>query len=222
MARGFVVALLGAESTGKTTLSGQLGAALAGPGRRVEVVAEVLREFCGRHGRTPLEHEQRMIAAEQTRRIEAAAANADLVVADTTALMIAVYSEQVFGDAGLYAEALAAQARCDLTLLTALDLPWVADGLQREGDHVRAPIDALVRELLTTHRIGWSLVSGQGSERVQRAFDAVAPLLRPRAAPGSGLFTRLAERDAAQPAWQWTCEKCDVPDCEHRLRRSAG
>ena len=38
------------------------------------------------------------------------------------------------------------------------------------------------------------------------------------AAQGSGLFTRLAARNAAQPAWQWVCEKCDVPDCEHRLR----
>ena len=56
--------------------------------------------------------------------------------------MIAVYSDFVFADASLYASALAAQRRCDLTLVTALDLPWRADGLQRDGAHVRAPVDA--------------------------------------------------------------------------------
>ena len=57
--------------------------------------------------------------------------------ADTTALMIAVYSDLVFADTGLYDDALAAQRRVDLTLVTALDLPWLADGLMRDGAHVR-------------------------------------------------------------------------------------
>ncbi len=65
--RGFVVALLGAESTGKTTLAGEIGAALAARGRRVDVVAEALREFCDRTGRTPRRDEQAAIAAAQSR-----------------------------------------------------------------------------------------------------------------------------------------------------------
>jgi nicotinamide riboside kinase len=142
-------------------------------------------------------------------------------VADTTAAMIAVYSRFVFGDRSLDAWAAAEHAHSVAhTLVTALDLPWVADGLQREGEHVRAPIDAMLRELLATHGIGWSLVSGIGDARVDHALDAVTPLLGRIAAQSSGLFTRLAARDAAQPAWQWVCEKCDMPDCEHRLRNA--
>jgi molybdopterin-guanine dinucleotide biosynthesis protein len=53
MPEAFVIALLGAESTGKTVLAGALAGALATPARRVAVVAEYLREFCDRHGRTP-------------------------------------------------------------------------------------------------------------------------------------------------------------------------
>ena len=53
----------------------------------------------------PRRDEQAALAAEQSRRIEAAAAAHDIVIADTTALMIAVYSEQVFGDRSLYAAA---------------------------------------------------------------------------------------------------------------------
>jgi nicotinamide riboside kinase len=171
--RAFVVALLGAESTGKTTLAGGIGAALSARGRSVAVVAEALREFCDREGRTPRREEQAAIAAEQTDRIEAAAALNDVVVADTTALMIAVYSDFVFADSSLYASALAAQRRVDLTLVTALDLPWRADGLQREGEHVRAPVDALLRSALSGAGIAFATIAGSGGARVEAALGAI-------------------------------------------------
>ncbi len=217
---GLVVAIVGAESTGKSTLASALAERIAQEtGLRCTPVDEHLRTWCEQAGRTPRADEQRGIARAQQDRIAQAAATHDVVVADTTALMIAVYSRFVFGDRSLDAWAAAEHARgVQHTLVTALDLPWVADGLQRDGEHVRAPIDAMLRELLATHRIGWSLVSGSGPERVDNALSAVTPLLARRASPASGLLTRLAQRDAAQPAWQWVCEKCDVPDCEHRLR----
>ena len=220
MKRALVIAIVGAESTGKSTLAPALARRIAAEtGLVCTHVEEHLRSWCEQSGRTPRIDEQRAIAQVQQDRIAAAAATHDVVVADTTAMMIAVYSRWVFGDRSLDTWAAAEHARLvDHTLVTALDLPWVPDGLQRDGEHVRAPVDAMLRELLATHGIGWSLVSGSGDARTERALDAVAPLLRPRAAPASGLFTRLAARDAAQPAWQWVCEKCDVPDCEHRLR----
>jgi len=173
MSRAFVVALVGAESTGKTTLAGELGLALATRGQRVAVVGEVLREFCDREARTPRRDEQAAIAAEQTRRIDAAAADAEIVVADTTALMVAVYSDLVFGDLGLYAAAEAEQGRCDLTLLTALDLPWRADGLIRDGAHVRAPVDLRLRAALARAGVAFEPISGTGAARLQAALDAV-------------------------------------------------
>ena len=220
MKRALVIAIVGAESTGKSTLAAALARRIAAEtGLVCTHVEEHLRSWCEQSGRTPRIDEQRAIAQVQQDRIAAAAATHDVVVADTTAMMIAVYSRWVFGDRSLDTWAAAEHARLvDHTLVTALDLPWVPDGLQRDGEHVRAPVDAMLRELLATHGIGWSLVSGSGDARTECALDAVAPLLRPRAAPASGLFTRLAARDAAQPAWQWVCEKCDVPDCEHRLR----
>jgi nicotinamide riboside kinase len=218
---GLVIAIVGAESTGKSTLAHALAQRIADETRwTCTPVDEHLRGWCEQMGRTPRIDEQRGIAQAQQDRIAQAAAAHDVVVADTTAAMIAVYSRFVFGDRSLDAWAAAEHARSvQHTLVTALDLPWVADGLQREGEHVRAPIDAMLRELLAGHGIGWSLVSGSGAERVESALNAVTPLLRHRASPGSGLLTRLAQRDAAQPAWQWVCEKCDAPDCEHRLRQ---
>ena len=142
MRTGLRIAIVGAESTGKTALARDLAAHVAAQRNwRTTWVGEVLREWCDAHGRTPMPHEQAAIAAEQARRIDAAAATHDLVACDTTPLMTAVYSAMLFDDASLVADAIAFQRRCDLTLLTALDLPWVADGLQRDGPHVRAPVD---------------------------------------------------------------------------------
>jgi nicotinamide riboside kinase len=172
-ATAFVVALLGAESTGKTTLAGELGAALAARGENVAVVGEALRDFCIAERRTPRRDEQAALAASQSARIEAAAARAAIVVADTTALMIAVYSDFVFADTGLYASALAAQLRCSLTLVTALDLPWRADGLQRDGAHVRAPVDRLLRAALARAGIAATTIAGHGDARRAAALRAI-------------------------------------------------
>jgi len=55
---GAVIALIGAESTGKTTLARQLPDTLRSAGHRVAHVDEYLREFCVRNGRTPRADEQ--------------------------------------------------------------------------------------------------------------------------------------------------------------------
>ena len=217
-----VIAIVGAESTGKSTLTAALAERIRqDTGLRCGVVAEYLREWCDREARTPRADEQLAIAQEQQRRIVQARTSFDVVVADTTPLMVAVYSLLLFDDPSLVAMAVAAQRSVAATLLTALDLPWVADGHQRDGPHVREPVDRALRRVLAEHRLAWSVVGGQGPARVEQAFDAVSHLLAPLSAPGTGLFTRLAERDAAMPRWQWVCEKCDVPECEHAARAAA-
>jgi len=172
MTRAFVMALVGAESTGKTTLAEGLAIAIAARGLRVIRVDEVLREFCARQARTPRQDEQEAIAREQSRRIEVAATRAEVVVADTTALMIAVYSDIVFADPSLYCVGELAQRACDLTLLTALDLPWKADGLQRDGAHVQGSVDARLRAALVRAGVRPESVAGSGSARSVAALAA--------------------------------------------------
>ncbi len=176
-----IIAILGAESTGKTTLAAALAARLRGLGvSSVAWVPEALREWCAAQGRTPRRDEQAGILQAQSDRIAAAAARHAVVVCDTTALMTAVYSRLVFGDRSLEAAAVAAHRGVGLSLLTALDLPWVADGLQRDGAQVREPVDDTLRELLLAHALPFAVVSGQAERRVSQALSAVAPLLRER------------------------------------------
>jgi nicotinamide riboside kinase len=203
------IALLGAESTGKTQLSAELADSLRGQGHRVAIVGEVLREWCVREGRTPRPEEQLPIAKEQERRVDEAAAGSDIVIADTTSVMVAIYSAMLFEDGTLYRFALERQRGYHATLLTGLDLPWVADGLQRDGPHVREPVDALVREALARAGVSYRTVYGQGPDRLANALAAIAPAL-----PGGA---RDKGADEQGRPWVWTCDKCSDPDCEHRL-----
>jgi nicotinamide riboside kinase len=229
------LAIVGAESTGKSTLALALVQRLRDEfGVSAVAVAEYLREWCETNGRTPRLDEQRDVASEQQRRIDEAAASADVVVCDTTPLMTAVYSRIVFDDDSLDDEALAWHAAVDLTLLTALDLPWIADGLQRDGPHVRGPVDALVRAALARAGGDWTVVSGSGPARADHALDAVRPVLRrwverrgstsPAASStasqaAGGLFTRLLGSRVGPARPMPRCERCDSGECEHLARR---
>jgi nicotinamide riboside kinase len=203
----FVIALLGAESTGKTTLALALGQALRDTGKNTAVVNEYLREFCDRHGRTPSQAEQTHIASEQTRRIDEMARCFEVVIADTTALMTAVYSDKVFGDASLYAATLQAHRRVNLTLVTALDIAWEADGLQRDGPQVREPVDALIRSALRQAGLEYSVVAGHGGQRQHQAQRCIEHAM------SLNLQAREEENDSLV-RWRGRCERCGDAVCE--------
>jgi NadR type nicotinamide-nucleotide adenylyltransferase len=166
-----LVALVGAECTGKSTLAEALATTF-----NAGLVTEYLREWCDTHRRTPLQHEQPHIAAEQAARITAAALKHELVFCDTTPLITALCSQHYFNDDSLLPEALTFQRRCDLTLLCAPDLPWQADGIQRDGPAVRQAFDARLRAVLSAAGVAWVDIAGSDADR--RA-TAVAALQRP-------------------------------------------
>lgn len=197
-----VIALLGAESTGKSSLALALARELALAGVDAAVVPEALRGFCDTHGRTPRVDEQPALALAQTAHIAAAAQSHSVVLADTTALMTAVYSDIYFGDASLYPAALDAHRTAHLTLLTTLDLPWSPDGIQRDGPAMRAAVDARLRSILRDHGVAFSVVPGEGSQRVQAALRTVWRCLHPPREP------------AGTPRWRWVCAHCGDGGCE--------
>ena len=202
------IALLGAESTGKSQLALALCARLQQSGIAVHRVDEYLREWCDTHQRTPRQDEQLHIVETQMTRVLAAPADA-VVIADTTPLMTAVYSQLLFNDHSLDDLAVAHQSVYDVTLLTGLDLPWVSDGLQRDGPHVREPVDQRVRHMLDQAGLTYQVVYGTGEERLENALFCIG-----RQAPN---WAKQLERPEPPTRWSGPCETCGDGDCEHRL-----
>jgi nicotinamide riboside kinase len=191
-----IVAIVGAESTGKSQLAQALAERLQVQlGQPSIAVDEWLRTWCEREGRTPRREEQWAIAQEQSRRIEAAAREHAVVVADTTALMTAVYSEWLFRDRSLRASAQALHRRYALTLVTANDLPWQADGLQRDGPCVREPVRSLTLEMLQQAGATYAEVAGSGPDRLHCALRLVTAHLAPAGGAGT------AGAAATAPTW---------------------
>ncbi len=197
------IALLGAECTGKSTLAAQLHEHATQQGLRCAVVSETLRQWCEQHQRTPRADEQAAIAQGHSACV-LHTSGCDWLVADTTALVTAVYSELLFGDTTLYPAALAHQRHYTLTLLLGTDLPWQADGIQRDGTAVRERFDTRLRQVLQAQQLPHTLVLGQGPQRLHAALRAIE---RAHTAP-----------PPASSRWRHVCEGgCSDPQCEQRL-----
>ncbi len=172
-----VVALLGAECTGKSSLTQALGARLRD--LPAATVPEHLRDWCLAHGRTPRQHEQAHIAAEQQRQIDAAAAQAPVVIADTTALMTALYSEHYFADRSLMPAALQRHRAVSLTLLCDPDgIAWQADGWLRDGEGTRHRTHRALQDLLLAQGLPHEPLRGPLDQRVAQAEAWIRDRLR--------------------------------------------
>jgi nicotinamide riboside kinase len=168
-----LICIIGAESTGKTTLAQALAAQFDCPW-----VPEYLRDFCESRRRTPTQHEQSLILETQAidetaARASARRRNRPFVFCDTAPLLTAIYSDFVFNDMSLHARARTLHSRYALTLLLEADVAWVADGIQREGAHVREPITHLIERELAVVNVPVVRISGQGDTRIQAAIKAV-------------------------------------------------
>jgi nicotinamide riboside kinase len=201
------IAILGAESTGKSELAQQLEQHFLAQDKSVHLIPEYLRTWCDIQNRTPRKEEQLAIATEQARQINKSSV-CDALIADTTALTVAVYSDLLFDDVSLYDMALAHQRNFDATLLMGLDMPWVEDGFQRDGLHMREPVDTALRTALALGGIQFQVVYGTGESRLQNALRCL-----------NLTFNTSFETNENRPQRlrNWVCERCSDPVCEHRL-----
>ncbi len=202
------IALLGAQSTGKSHLAAALATHLSARGLHVHRVDDYGPDWSDIANRPPTQEDHHHIAQTQMASILTAPAHT-VVIADTTPLMTAVYKQMVFNDHSLDAWALACQTVFDITLLMGLDLTWVSDGKQRVGADVREPVDQKIRALLAQTNQPYQVVYGTGAQRLANALFGIG-----RQAPQ---WAKQLERPESPALWKGPCETCGDGDCEHRL-----
>lgn len=162
------VALLGGESTGKSTLAARL-AKEHGTAYVAEYGRERWEAKAGRLERADL----RLIAEEQVAREERAAERAvRFLFCDTTPLTTRFYAEEMFGDVDPVVERLAGREYAHV-FLCAPDFPFVQDGTRRDADF-RARQHAWYERELVRRGMRYDLLTGTVGERCAQVRAVLA------------------------------------------------
>lgn len=172
------VCLVGAESTGKTTLS----QALAEHYKTVWV-AEYGREYTERKVAEEEGYEWRSeefthIAQVQCEQEDEAARRANKVlICDTDAFATGIWHRRYMNESAPEVEAIVAQARRpDLYLLTDVDTPFIQDGL-RDGELIRTWMHETFIAELTAQERPFRCLNGSFHERLGRAIEYIDEII---------------------------------------------
>jgi HTH-type transcriptional repressor of NAD biosynthesis genes len=174
------VSVVGAESTGTTTLARDLAQHYG-----TVWVPEYGREYCEKlqaagvdlwtyQWRSP---EFAEIAEKQQRMEDDLAREANRVlICDTDVLATGIWHERYLGTNSLAVDAIANSNRHDFYLLTDCDLRFVQDGL-RDGETIRQWMTRRFEEVLTERGLPWAKIAGFGDERLSAAVREIDGLL---------------------------------------------
>ena len=171
------VCVVGAESTGTTTLARTLAEHL-----ETVWVEEYGREYSelklAKNDLLWRSEEFVEIAREQARREDAAARRANRVlICDTNAFATVLWHRRYLGSHSPQVREVVWRGRCDLYLLTGDEIPFVQDGL-RDGEHIRHEMHRWFEEALTAQPVPWRLLRGSPSERLREAVRLTRSLFK--------------------------------------------
>lgn len=166
------VCVLGAESTGTTTLAEDLAAAMD-----TVCVPEYGREYSKHkfaHPDEPWTSEDFLhIAREQTRMENEALERANrILVCDTNSLATCLWHRRYIGSDLPELWDFARLGTCDFYLLTGDEIPFVQDGL-RDGEHIRHTMQDWFREALAEQEVPWVEISGSRTARLEAAVSLI-------------------------------------------------
>jgi nicotinamide riboside kinase len=172
----WVIAVLGAESTGKTELVDHLRKQLPAGS---QFVAEPLRAFCNQHNRVPTMAEQMTLMQAHMDTIDrySGLSKGGLVVCDCAPITTALYSRLYYDDFSLMARATQFhQTRFQLTFYLAPEFGWVPDAnpIMRDSPHAQARFDIVLNDWFATNpSLSVLRLSGNTVTRVAAANAAI-------------------------------------------------
>lgn len=177
------VCVVGAESTGTTTLAQDLA-------EHYETVwaPEYGREYCEKLAAAGVDlwnypwnsSEFTLIARAQVELELKMAREANrLLICDTDAFATSIWHERYLGSRSSEISAIAAARSPILYLLTDSDIPFVQDGL-RDGEKIRKWMTERFEEELNQGVVPWMKVSGSRAQRLNSAIHTIELLLNPQ------------------------------------------
>jgi NadR type nicotinamide-nucleotide adenylyltransferase len=184
------IAIIGPESTGKSTLCTQLAAHY-----HTEWCPEFAREYLLKNGMHYSFADLEIIAKGQLALEDAAVEkvtsnwalhqdqrddnhHSPLLFLDTDMYVMKVWCEYVFGKCHQYILDEIVSRQYDLYLLCNIDLPWVKDELREYPDEQpRQELYRMYQDILINQQVPWVAISGSYEERLASGVKAVDRLL---------------------------------------------
>lgn len=166
------IVIVGAESTGTTTLAEDLSTAL-----NTLWVPEYGREYSAMKQDLGVDvwtsEEFLAIAHEQTKRENEAAGRCNRVlVCDTNAFATTLWHRRYMGTENAELTDFAKDCRADLYLLTGDEIPFVQDGL-RDGENIRHEMHCWFETALSVQNTPWLQLRGSQRERLHEALSEI-------------------------------------------------
>lgn len=169
------VCVLGAESTGTTTLSQALANHYHTPW-----VPEYGRLYTEALIHTKHEWQSPEFAyiarQQQTMENELAGQSKGLVICDTNAFATSLWHERYMGSMDAQVDAIASMDKVDLYIITGDEIPFVQDGI-RDGNHIRHDMHQRFVEEIKTTGIPFLIVTGSVEQRLKTACAEVNNIL---------------------------------------------
>lgn len=173
----FAVAIVGVESTGKSTLAEDLAKYY-----QTEWIAEFARKYLENLGRNYTYDDVLLIAQNQDRIIqEKIKENSEksLIFIDTELLVTKIWEEYVFGKCHTWIDENLPKQNYDLYLLSDIDLPWQPDPLREYPElEKRQEIHHLYLFYLKKYNFNFHLISGNRQERLKMAIEIIEKHLK--------------------------------------------
>lgn len=164
-----IIALVGPESSGKTTLANQLAVHFG-----AELVAEFAREYIDTLNRPYTKEDVTFIAKQQVESENRAIKSGNpIIICDTDILVVKVWRVVKWGDTDSLVENRFKNQEERLYLLLRPDLPWEADS-QREHPTERNELFAYYEDYLIQAKKRFAIVEGLGVLRLENALRAIS------------------------------------------------
>lgn len=167
------VVVTGSECTGKTTLA----AALARHYGTLWVPEHAREYVAAKKAAVVFADVENIARGQLASEARIAAAARRLLIQDTDLLSTVVYSRHYFGSCPGWIEAEALARRPDLYLLAGIDVPWEAEGDQRDRGDRREEMQGLFRDATAVAGATTIEIAGDPEERTRRSIRAIDALL---------------------------------------------
>ena len=165
------VVITGAECSGKTTLAESLSHHY-----QVPLISEYARVYLNNIDRPYVQSDLRHIAIGQLE-LEKKHAAEDLIICDTSLLVIKVWSQIKYKSVHPWLTMLYAEATPDLYLLPHWDIPYQEDPLREHPNDRKMLYNTYVNEL-SIQEAPWIPVSGSANERLEKAVERVDEVIK--------------------------------------------